>query len=56
MKGVCLAGRAAEGGVAAGAGGVARLQGAAAAQAQGHSAIDKYSRQFLPIGTTPAIA
>jgi hypothetical protein len=38
MKGVCLAGRAAEGGVAAGAGGVARLQGAAAAQAQGHSA------------------
>jgi hypothetical protein len=46
MKGVCLAGRAAEGGVAAGAGGVARLQGAAAAQAQGHSAIGKYIRQY----------
>ncbi len=42
MKWVCLAGGAAEGGVAAGAGGVARLQGAAAAQAQGHSARQIY--------------
>jgi hypothetical protein len=56
MKGVCLAGHAAEGGVAAGAGGVARLQGAAAAQAQGHSARQMYETILTNRNNTPAIA